>query len=468
MRDGYLPQMAGGAGDPIQSNVFGLWVAKQPGGRGVPVVMTTGTKFCRWVGGDFTTTRADGTEPFSDNTLFGNTVDFVNTILGNGTPVIQGQSGVLAYLHYLACGQETVTGGSNDVQSLASTATGGTFGLIMNGYKTGVTLASTATAAAVATALNAAINQSGQSLPAAGFVATGGPLPTTPIVLTASGPGLANQPLPTITLDPASTLTGGTATITHTTTGAGVTHVATPNDAGGFWSAWYKALGASGSTKIQHQYNDCRIAALRTEGSSASKVVKLTPTVLSLDPGVISGPIDPTTGDDNTVPFIYTEGVGTWMIDGEEFEGHSSFAMEAQWGLQEWYGDDVTPFALVSLRATVLLQAITVLVDAQGLTRYNQLIYGTHSPAVGTKPIHALSPLGSYACQFNKKSPYTGLTSESAKYEVPSVKWDPGLAIAPNVLGGPVELPMAAEFRKAVGQPAFKVTTVTADPAYSA
>jgi hypothetical protein len=141
--------------------------------------------------------------------------------------------------------------------------------------------------------------------------------------------------------------------------------------------------------------------------------------------------------------------------------------MNPQWGLQEWYGDDVVPFALVNLRATVTLQGITIILDDAGLGQYNQLIYGSRTPAANTKPAHAISPLGSYSCEFTKRSYYTGLTSASAEFEVPSVKWDPGLAIPANVQGGPVELPLAAEFRKAPGLPAFRVTTVNQDAGYT-
>lgn len=464
LRDGYrFPPMAGGAaGSALESNILGLWAAMQPDGRGTPADMTVASKMLRWVGGDLTTARADGTEPFSDNSLFGDTVDFVNTILGNGAPVIQGQSGPLAWLSWLACGQETVTPGATDEQTFSSTATGGTFKLEMNGYIS-APIPFDCTEVAFQAAFLAAVNASGISLPAGGAVAAGGPFPATPITLTAAGK-LDLMPWPVITIDDTA-LVGGAVTAVQTTTGAGVTHVASPNDAGGFWSTWFKTVGRS--TVIRHKFNDCRISSLRYEGSSASKVFKLTPTLISLDPGELAA-TDPTKGDDGTIPFLYTEGAGTWTIDDIVFQGHSSFAMEAMWGLQEWYGDDVVPYALVNLRANLMLQAITILLDDQGLGEFNQIMYGSRSPAVGSKPIHEVSPLGSYGCEFTRKNRYTGLASESAAFDVPSVKWDPGLSIQANVAGGPVDLPLAAEFRKLEGSPAFTVTTVNADAAYAA
>ena len=463
--DGFLPPLAGGSftSNAMESNIFDLWAAMQPEGRGTPADMTVGDKSFRWIGGDVTTARTDGTEDYSDNTLFAPTVDFVNTILGNGTPQIQGQAGVTAYLAWLACGQETVTGGANDVQTIASTATGGTVKLLMNGYETAA-IPAAATASQVAAALNLASNVSDVKVPDNTWTATGGPWPTEPIVVsTANGP-LDNMPLPTITVDNTAA-TGGTATVVHTTVGMGYTHVATPNDAGGFWSTWFKTVGSS--TNIKHQYNDTRISALMIEASSASKVCHVTPTLISLDPGEIEA-TNPTKEDDGTIPFIFTEGQGSWEIDGIVFRGHSAFSMTATWGLTEWYGDDVVPYALVNTRATVALNAITIILDEQGLGQFNQIMYGQRNPPAGTKPLHTVSPLGSYTGQLTKINPYTGLTESSMACEFPSMKWDPGLSITPSVAGGPIELALAGAFRKQPGQVPFTITTVCQDPAYTA
>ena len=463
LKAGYLPPMAGGSftSDALESNIFGLWAAMQPEGRGTPADMSVGSKMLRWIGGDITTARTDGTEDYSDNTLFGPTVDFVNTLIGNGSPQIQAQPGTLAWLSWLACGQEPVTGGANDVQTITSTATGGTIGISMNGYK--ATVAFDATAEQVATAMNAAVNASDVSLPAGSFTATGGPLGTAGVVLTGAGP-LANMPFPTMTIDN-SNATGGTAEVAHTTVGEGFTHTATPSDAGGFWSTWFKSVGSS--TNIKHQYNDCRISSLMVEASSASKVAHVTPTLISLDPGEIES-TDPTKADDGTIPFIYTEGAGSWTIDDIVFNGHSAFSMTATWGLTEWYGDDVTPYALVNTRASVALNAITIILDEQGLGEFNQIIYGSRNPTPGTRPLHTVSPLGSYAGTLTKVSPYTGLPQASVTFEFPTMKWDPGLSITPSVAGGPVEIPLAGAFRKQPGQIPFTITTVNPDPAYTA
>src|SRR4051812_45600406 len=104
----------------LESNIIGLWASKQTA-KGSPATMTVGTKRMRWVGGDIQTNRADGSENWSDGTLFGQIVDFVNPIVGNGAPVVQAQSGILAYLAWLAAGQETFTAAVNQVITLTET-----------------------------------------------------------------------------------------------------------------------------------------------------------------------------------------------------------------------------------------------------------------------------------------------------------------------------------------------------------
>jgi hypothetical protein len=462
-------------GGALESNILGLWFAKQTA-KGSAVTFTSGTKRGRWVGGDLQTTRADGTEAWSDQTLFGDAVDFVNTLTGTGAPVIQGQSSLVAYLSYLACGQETVTGGTNAVITLTETGspTGGTFTLswvIQGTTYTTAAIAYNAAASAIATAIQSAL----PIWPAGVVTGGGGPLGTSAVTLTFSG-ALGNQPIPLPTVT--ASLTGGTTpaiTPTSSTVGVPYTHVATPADTGGFWFGIFKSVGKS--VVARHQYNDCRMQSLRIEGSSASKVVKVTPTILSLDPGVYqtSNP-DPTKTDDGLRPFIYTEAHGQLVIDGVVYSGQSAFAVVFNWGLNEYYGDDVVPYDLINNVATVSLEGLTLLIDAAGIQRYNSQIYGTPTPTAGQKPIHSLPLNGSYQATFTRTNPMTGLTSESLYIEIFGVKWEPTLNIPGNPAGGPVELSFTGAMRKTVGGaylgqtglPPFRITTMNyLDPAFT-
>src|SRR5665213_2195375 len=108
------------------------------------------------------------------------------------------------------------TGYAVDVQTLTITGTpaGGTFTLSFQSVQTGA-LSYSATSAQIQTALNALPG----ILTVGGVVVTGGPMPTTPAVITFNNNGVQ----PNI-LGQSSLLTGGTtpaATIVHTTPGSG-------------------------------------------------------------------------------------------------------------------------------------------------------------------------------------------------------------------------------------------------------
>lgn len=462
-------------GGALESNINGLWFAKQTA-KGSAVTFTTGTKRGRWVGGDLQTNRVDGEENWSDQTLFADTVDFANTLTGAGAPVLQGQSSLIAYLCWLSMGQETVTGGvsATVVLTPGGTITAGTFTITFTisgvAYTTAPITAS-ATASAIATAVLAAIPQ----WPTGSVTGTGGPVTTGPVTLTFTGV-LAAQPIPLPTLGTAS-LTGTSPTLTASSgvTGTPFQHVLTPADTGGFWYGVFKSVGKS--VVARHQYNDCRTQSLRLEGSSASKVVKVTPTLISLDPGRYqTAAADPTKLDDGLRPFIYTEAQGTFNIDGAVYSGQSAFAVMFTWGLNEYYGDDVVPFDLINNVATATLEGLTLLIDAAGLSRYNTQIYGTPTPTAGMAPLKGIPAMGSYSCLFTRTNPLTGLASESFKIEMYGVKWAPTLAIPANPAGGAVELSFTGGMRKTsggqyagqTGNPPFKVTIQNPlDPAFT-
>lgn len=90
----------------IESRTEAFWLSKQTA-KGTPA--STAVKRLRKVGGTAGINRDDASQPWSDGNRFQTAEDYVNTILGNGAPVTQGQAGVLAYLLYLSMGQETVT-----------------------------------------------------------------------------------------------------------------------------------------------------------------------------------------------------------------------------------------------------------------------------------------------------------------------------------------------------------------------
>lgn len=212
-----------------------------------------------------------------------------------------------------------------------------------------------------------------------------------------------------------------------------------------FWFTLWKRVGQTAI--LRQAFNDCRMTSLRIEGSSANKVVKATPTLFSLDPGVVYA-TDPTLAVETDKPFLYTEAVGTFTIDGTVFKGHSSFAVVINDNLAPWYGDDVAPYDVAVGQGAINIEGITILVDTAGLQQYNKIIYGSATPTAGTKPQKTVY-MGSYTFTLSRG---TGATARSVQFTLPNVHWAPdSVAVPINPDGGPTELALAADARTSAG-----------------
>ena len=224
----------------------------------------------------------------------------------------------------------------------------------------------------------------------------------------------------------------------------------------GFWCTFWKRVGLVDI--IRQRFADCKITSLRIEGSTASKVVKITPTIVSLDPGEKIAADPAGVNLEVAEPLLYTDVTGKLEIDGAVFRAASQFAIVLDAGMAPWQGDSVTFYDLVSANASVTMEGPTIMLDAASLGVYNTIIYGTASPANGTKPKTDRPIPGSFEAEFARGS---GATRESIKIEVPGAKWSPDLAIGPNPDGGPIEVALNGEMRKVTGQPAVRITVET-------
>lgn len=232
----------------------------------------------------------------------------------------------------------------------------------------------------------------------------------------------------------------------ETVTGASdpYTHTFAPQAAGGFWSTWWKSLGSS---VIQRQrFADMRIGQLTIEGSTGSKIVKATPTLLGLDPAEVIAS-DPATAVTSQNPFLYTEGESTFTIDGSVFRGQSQFQVTWNENLSLVYGDSVSPYDLAMGQPSISI-TVSIPLDSAGLQRYNNLVYGSASPSAGTKPTKFLPALGSYGftlAQKNASGPVT--PAREFTLNLAAVKWTPDVAIPANPAGGTAEIQLTGESR---------------------
>jgi hypothetical protein len=241
-------------------------------------------------------------------------------------------------------------------------------------------------------------------------------------------------------------------------------HTFTPQTNGGFWATFWKRVG--GSVVQREKFNDCRVGQLVMEGSTGQKVVRITPAVLSLDPGEVFT-VDPTIEQPTEDPFLWTEGTGTFAVNTVVLKGSSQFTATWDEGLSPYYGDDVVAIDLVTGNANISL-GCTILVDSAGQGEYNKRIYGEAAPTAGKKPLKVPENVGSYKFKLTKKNAAGALVpARTMEVEFPGVKWAPDLAIPPSPDGGAVELSLGGSMRKVGAEPGSKISIECGSAAFT-
>lgn len=429
---------------PMEPNINGIWYGGQSA-KGTE--NATPTHRAQQTGGDFNIVRDDGSEQWSDLTKYGGTTDWVNNLTGTGNPVLEATPSELGSLLYLMHGSESRTVGTDNVWTLAGSPTSGAFTLnICDGFQniTVPSQANTVTNAALQTAINAAMLAATPiAYGAASVVCAGGPLNTTPITITFSGTGAASRPF---YLTKSVDTTSPVVSVTNTTPGVRTKHSVNPSLTPGLWTTWIRRMGTS---VIQRQsFIDSFIAGLTLEAGTGSKAMRMTPNLISLDPGkvVASDPAQALPTGVDSRPFLYTEGSGTFTVDGFVQAGQSQMQLTITEDRSPVYGDDVIAYDTVVGDPGVTLAA-TVIFDATGLAEYNRLVYGTASPTAGTKPLRNLPQLGSYSLNITQKGIDSNVTGNRLVVTIPGVKWQIPDAPDPNPGGGNVEISLAGSMR---------------------
>jgi hypothetical protein len=131
------------------------------------------------------------------------------------------------------------------------------------------------------------------------------------------------------------------------------------------------------------------------------------------------------------------------------------------------YGDDVVAYDVVSGLAVVTC-GTTIYMDADGIAKWNELVYGSANPAAGTKPLRTIRPLGSYEAKLTQKDPETGIANGNEfLLEIPGVKWAIPDAPGANPQGGSSEIALSGAMRKVSGSPAYRISVTCDDVAYA-
>jgi hypothetical protein len=326
--------------------IYGLWAGKQTA-KGT--VQTVPAKRFKQVAGGFNVPREDGSESYSDATQFVDTLDWVNTLVGNGNPGIHSTPEELAWLLWALHGGEST-----------------------------------------------------------------------------------------------SAVAGPPAKTKHTTV---------PLPGLGHWLTFVQRIGSAEVDRQRHA--DCQISQAVIEGSTANKAVRITPTVLSIDPGEQVA-ADPAAGMPAKAAFLYTDGTGRFSIDGVTFRGHSQFTLTINKDLQPVYADDVTVYDFGIGNATVTI-GVTLFFDTAGRQQFNKLLYGNATPPAGTKPAKYITGIGSYGFDLSARDNTGVATGDTFVLGMAGVKWAVPDAPDPNPAGGAGEIALAGSMRKVAGNPALQI-----------
>ena len=444
----------------VETNIYDLWGAKQTG-RGAAAAAAS--KKFKQVAGDVGLNPDYGSENYSDGSKYGDSTDWLNSVLGQGTPGLEFQADEGAWWHWAFHGQEVVsTAGTNEVQSLSLSGvpTGGNIVLSHEGNVT-TALPHNAAAAAIQTALNAL-----PSIGAGGVAVTGGPWPAA-VAVTFSGPRTQKRAHSLPVVAPGGNLlSGGTApnlVATKTTPGVLAVHKFEPTNGMGFWIALWKKVGMSGQQR--QKFNDCRIGQLVAEASQANKAARLTPSVFSLDPGEVFA-VDPTPAAlSDAAVLLFTDAAGTIEVDNVIHRGASQLQYTLNEDLSNVCGDAVVPWEVGRGRPAVTL-GTTVAGDDDAVAKYNRDVYGVAAPTAGTKPKKALPGLGSYEFNMQRVDQW-GNTLGGLKLVVPGVRWQPVEAFAPNPDSGVAEIGLTGEMRRTMGLPGYTIEISNQAAAYT-
>lgn len=346
----------------LEPNFYAWWIGKQTA-KGTPNITPTHRPIM--VGGDFSVTRDDGEENYSDLTKYGARTDWVNSVLGSGEPVAEATPTELAHLLWLFHGAETVTA--------------------------------------------------------------------------VTGPPTASQ------------------------------HRFTPSAGLGHYFTSFLRVGTS--TVRRHRFDDCIVTRVAMEASNANKAMRITPRILSLDPAVVF------TADPSGVnlptdrPFLFTDAAvnmtpgatvdGSITVDGVTFRGVTQFALTIDDAWEPVYGDDARPYDFVQGNPSVAIST-TILCDAAGYQQWNRLVYGTSTPAAGTKPLRGIPALGSWRGILRQRDNAGAFNGRAFDGTIPGVKWAIPDAPGPNPDGGTVEVALSGTMRPVAAQQPYTIDVHTA------
>lgn len=241
-------------------------------------------------------------------------------------------------------------------------------------------------------------------------------------------------------------------------------HVGTPAT-NLFYSTFWRRTGASIIERIKN--NDCVMSQMEIVCGTGQQVMRITPTIISLDPGEKFA-TDPSLGMPADKGFLWTEAEGNVNVNGSVLAGATQYTLTLNKNLEVLQAVSAKPYDLQPGTPTIGI-TMAMILDQAGFDLANFLLYGTTSPAAGAKPTVNLGTLGSFSVVHDQLSDAGVITGSKAKFEIAGVRWErPGAVAVPNPGGGGGTLELSGQMRKVAGSPAWKSTIRSPQVAFTA
>jgi hypothetical protein len=234
-------------------------------------------------------------------------------------------------------------------------------------------------------------------------------------------------------------------------------HTSVPSTSRKYATLW-KKVGASVVERLK--FNDCVASQLVLEAGTGQRVLRMTPSIVSLDPGE-KFTTDPTLAMPSVDAFVYTEAAGAISLNGGVVRGVTQYTLTVNKNLEPVYTDDIRPYELQPGTPTIAVSCAMVL-DQAAFDLANFLLYGTTTPPAGTKPVAFIGNLGAFSVVHTQKDKLGVATGNIAQFDVPGVRWSPPDTVAvPNVGGGGGTLTLTGASRAVAGQPKWRSIVTT-------
>ena len=241
-------------------------------------------------------------------------------------------------------------------------------------------------------------------------------------------------------------------------------HVSVPATAW-FYGSYWKRVGAQ--IVERQRFADCVMSQLEITAGTGQRVLRVTPTMISLDPGEKVA-ADPTLAVTTDEAFIWTEADGLVDINGTVVGGPTQYTITLNKNLEPIYADSVRPHDLQPGTPSITVSTALVL-DADSFALANFMIYGTATPSAGAKPSANLGTVGSFEVEHVQKDHLGVATGNKAKFEIPGVRWEKPSAVAvPNPGGGGGTLELSGSMRKVGANPPWRATVTCEEAAFTA